>query len=117
MVTEKMNLKFLKQILKTLADDTRLRIINLLNNEELTVSDICSILDLNQPAVSKQMVRLRLSKIVADRRDGNFIYYGLNKNIESEEWKVIEFLLSKFGSLETFKNDLQNLQKLKEANE
>ena len=104
-----MTLKKLRQILKSLGDDTRLRIVNLLSEEELTVTEICSALKINQPAVSKHLVRLRLLKIVNDRREGNCIYYSPASDVELG--KIINFLLSEFNNMEVFKKDRESLHK------
>ena len=72
-----MYLKNLRQILKVLGDDTRLRIINLLSKGELSVTEICFVLKRNQPIVSKHLERMRMVEIVNDRREGSFIYYSL----------------------------------------
>lgn len=88
-----MNLRKLRQILKVLGDDTRLRIINILNRRELTVKDICNILKISQPAISKHLFRLRLLKVVLDKREGNFVYYRLNT--ASDEGEIVKFLVTK----------------------
>lgn len=110
-----MSLKNLKHTLKTLADDTRLRIINILNQRTLTVKDICLLLGKKQPNVSRHLIRLRLSKIVNDKRDRNFIYYSLNSS--SEDGKIIKFLLTEFGNLDVFKNDIDKLNKQEKKEE
>ncbi len=106
-----MTLKKLRQILKALADDTRLRIIYLLKDGELTVSDLCFVLKINQPTVSKHLERLRLMKVVNDRRDGNFIYYSLAVNPETE--KFVKFLFTEFKKIPALDKDKQNLSELK----
>jgi len=105
-----MTLKKLRQILKTLGDDTRLRIIYLLNIRELTVSDICLVLKINQSAASKHLVRLRLMKIVNDRREGNFIYYSLRENIDTKT--ICKFLFSEFKEIPALGKDRKNLSKI-----
>ena len=52
-----MNLKTLRQILKACADDTRLRILNILKEKELTVKEICATLKISQPMISKHLTR------------------------------------------------------------
>ncbi len=99
--------KQLRQVLKVLAEDTRLRIINLLGKRELTVSSICDILEISQPTVSKHLVRLRLLKVVKDKRVGNFVYYRLN--LESDQNQIIKFILKNFGNLEKFQKDFKAL--------
>ena len=106
-----MDLKRLRQILKALADDTRLRIINVVNVRPLTVKDICSVLDAAQPTVSKHLVRLRLLRIVVDKRAGNFVYYGLQR--DSGQGKIVRFLLAGFKDIETFRKDRERLKRLR----
>ena len=106
-----MTLKRLRQILKALADDTRLRIVNILMHRELTVNEICSILRINQPTISKHLVRLRLLGIVFDKRVKNYVYYSLNLN--ADEGKIIRFITSTFKDLNTFEKDEERLKKQK----
>lgn len=100
-----MDLKTLRQIFKSCGDDTRLRIINIIGDTELTVKDICCLLDINQPTVSKHLTRLRLVKVVVDRREGNLVYYSLNKNKETPQGKVNSFINKEFASVELFLKD------------
>lgn len=72
-----MNDETQSNILKSLADETRLRLIRILAKEELNVQEICEILDLPQPRISRHLSVLRSSKLVVDRRDGTRIYYSL----------------------------------------
>jgi ArsR family transcriptional regulator, lead/cadmium/zinc/bismuth-responsive transcriptional repressor len=59
-------------------DTTRLAIICALGNTELCVCDLCTVLNMKQPAVSHQLRTLRQARIVTARRDGKIIYYTLN---------------------------------------
>ena len=106
-----MKVKTLRQIFKGCADDTRLRIINLLDGKALTVKTICSVLKLNQPTISKHLTRLRLLKLVIDKREGNLVYYRLNKNAHSIQDQVTSFITSQFHDLETFKKDKEAIQR------
>lgn len=72
-----MNDETQSNILKSLADETRLRLIRILAKEELNVQEVCEILDLPQPRISRHLSVLRASKLVIDRRDGTRIYYSL----------------------------------------
>ena len=89
-----MTLKRLRQTLKALADDTRLRIIVLLNARDMTVKDICAALKVSQPTISKHLLKMRLLGIVTDRREGNCVYYGLNRT--ADQHKIVRFLLREF---------------------
>ncbi|WP_163580595.1 ArsR/SmtB family transcription factor [Gracilibacillus saliphilus] len=64
------------QTFKALADPTRIRILHLLFNQELSVSNIAQQLDLNQSNVSHQLRFLKNLRLVKYRRDGKTIYYS-----------------------------------------
>lgn len=60
-----------------LGDATRLRLLALLETEELTVAELAQITRLAQPRVSTHLARLREAGLVVDRRDGVSVYYRL----------------------------------------
>ena len=64
------------QILKALADETRLRLMRLLLQEELNVQEICDITTLPQPKISRHLAVLKNCGLVSLRRDGTRIYYA-----------------------------------------
>ena len=61
--------------LKVLADATRVRLLALLEREELTVAELSSIPRLAQPRVSTHLARLKDAGLVRDRRAGVSAYY------------------------------------------
>ena len=63
--------------LKLLADPTRLRLLLLLREEELSVVEIQEILGMGQSRISSHLAQLKAAKLVRDRRAGKNIYYGL----------------------------------------
>ena len=105
-----MILKALKQILKGFSDDTRLRIMNLLSYRELRVNEICKVLEVSQPSVSKHLVRLRLLKIVNDRREGNCIYYSPSN--DPIMMRLRDIFISEFKDIEEFKRDRERLDEI-----
>lgn len=58
------------QLYRLLADPTRLRILALVAEEELTVGELAELLDESQPNVSRQSAQLRGGGLVIDRRHG-----------------------------------------------
>lgn len=64
-------------LLKTLGDATRLRLVRVLFREELNVQELSRILKIAQPSVSRHLSVLRAAELVADRREGNRVYYQL----------------------------------------
>lgn len=106
-----MDLKIVRNVLKACSEDTRLRIINILSDKELSVNEICSLLEVSQPEISKHLVRLRLLKIAVDRREGNQVYYRLNRDLNSVQGKVVNFILSRFKDVPSFIEDREVLEK------
>ncbi|MBR0598533.1 ArsR/SmtB family transcription factor [Sinanaerobacter chloroacetimidivorans] len=64
-------------VFKILSDETRLRIVVLLAQQELCVCQLCGILDVSQPKVSKNLSKLRDMNLVIDERKEKFVYYKL----------------------------------------
>ncbi|WP_125774575.1 ArsR/SmtB family transcription factor [Antribacter gilvus] len=63
-------------VLRLLADRTRLAILAMLDGTEMSVSDIAEALDRPTPAVSQHLAKLRAGHLVTTRRHGRTIYYG-----------------------------------------
>ena len=70
--------KDLVQLFKLLADETRLRILYyLMQQEELNVRTLCKLLRQSQPAVSHHLALLRVAGLIECRRDGKHNFYHL----------------------------------------
>lgn len=67
----------LAELYKIFGDSTRVKIINILLDGELCVSDIVKKINVSQSAVSHQLRILKSSKLVNYRKEGNLIYYFL----------------------------------------
>jgi ArsR family transcriptional regulator len=67
-------------IFKALSDETRLRIIKLLEHGELCVCDITAALDMVQPKVSFHLSTLKEAGLIRDRKQGKWIHYSLMEN-------------------------------------
>lgn len=63
---------------KAFGDETRLKIINLLMEESMSVSTISEKISLSQSGVSHQLHILKLNGIVKKERKGKEIYYSLD---------------------------------------
>lgn len=69
----------LTTVFKALSDETRLRIIKLLEQGELCVCDITAALDMVQPKVSFHLGTLKEAGLIKDRKQGKWIHYSLNE--------------------------------------
>ena len=59
------------------SDKTRIRLIYLMSNGEVSVNYLCESLEISQPKVSRHLAYLRTMGVVNTRRDGKWIYYSL----------------------------------------
>ncbi len=62
---------------KALADETRLRILNLLDDREMNVNEITSILEMGQSRVSRLLSILTERQLLVCRRDGLWVFYSV----------------------------------------
>ena len=72
------NVSFGEQVFKALGDESRIRILNLIqNNKEMCISDIEQVLDFTQTKTSRHLIYLKNSGLVSFRRVDNWVYYYL----------------------------------------
>ncbi len=74
-----------------LADETRLRLLRLLEREELTVQALCDVLRLPQSTVSRHLKTLSSAGWLASRREGTASYYRLSEGLDAGArrlWKL-----------------------------
>jgi DNA-binding transcriptional ArsR family regulator len=64
-------------LLGLLAEPSRVRLLALLGENELTVNELCSVTDLGQSRVSTHLGKLREAGLVRDRRSGGSTYYRM----------------------------------------
>lgn len=62
--------------LRLLSDHTRLAILAMLENTEMSVGAMAEVLDRPVPAVSQHLGKLRAAKVVTTRRVGTNVFYG-----------------------------------------
>ena len=74
----------LAELFKVFGDVTRIKILSLLLNGELSVGDVADGLEMTQSAISHQLNLLRRSKLVKARREGKSVYYSLDDDHVSE---------------------------------
>ncbi|MBW6392249.1 metalloregulator ArsR/SmtB family transcription factor [Halomonas sp. Y3S6] len=72
------------RLFKCLADETRLLVTLLILREgELCVCEMTHALGESQPKVSRHLAQLRECELLQDRRDGQWVYYGLAADMPS----------------------------------
>lgn len=78
-------LRGLRQVFKLLADESRLKILLALAQEdELHVSALCDLLGQTQPALSHHLTLLRMTGLVGYRREGKHNFYRAEPSLVSD---------------------------------
>ncbi len=84
-------------VFKLLADETRLRLLLLLQGNELTVAELSATLQLAQPRISTHLAKLKEQRFVLGRKDGVSSYYRLNTAFISDNYQTLWTSLVKQG--------------------
>ena len=88
------NVKKASIILRSINHKLRQQILKTINeNEKLAVTEIYVKLRLEQSVASQHLAILRRAGIVSTKRDGKFIYYGINYSRIAEVNKFVEDLV------------------------
>ena len=90
---QKMDLKHASQHFRLLSDSTRLRLLMLVDREELSVAELSAITQLAQPRVSTHLAKLKEAGLVNDRREGVFVYYRMAGKIADSSLNALWELL------------------------
>jgi ArsR family transcriptional regulator len=75
--TDDLTLKRLREVFSAIADETRLKILKLITNEELCACELMAALELTQPTTSHHLGILERSGLVTSRREGKWVFYRL----------------------------------------
>ena len=67
----------METLFKALADRTRLRLLNLMGDDEVCVCFFVEILQTNQPKISRHLAYLRKAQVVGARREGKWMHYRI----------------------------------------
>ena len=67
----------MERFFQALGDNTRLRLLNLMNGKEVCVCYFVEILGQGQPKISRHLAYLRRAGIVAARREGKWMHYKI----------------------------------------
>jgi len=104
-----MDLQHASQHFKLLADSTRLRLLMLVDREELSVAELAAITQLAQPRVSTHLAKLKEAGLVSDRREGVFVYYRMAGKIEDSSLDALWNLLRKNTADPLVQQDMERI--------
>ncbi len=100
-------------ITKSLADESRLRILLALNGRELCVCQITELLGLAPSTVSKHMAILTQARLVENRKDGRWRYYCLaGDKAPPEVHDAISWICRSLSTTDGIRQDAVKLEKI-----
>ena len=99
----------LDTLLKTLADRTRLRLLNLMGDHEMCVCFLVEGLQTSQPKISRHLAYLRRSGLVSARREGLWMHYRINRPKDATLAGVLDAVLASAARDPEMKRDLSRL--------
>lgn len=99
-------------LFKALADRTRLRLINLMGEDELCVCFLVEVLKTNQPKISRHLAYLRRAGLVSARREGKWMHYSVTEPPDARAVNIFREVRNWLQSDEIMQRDRQQLVNL-----
>lgn len=97
-------------ILKALSDLNRVRIMNLLNYQDLCVCEVEEILDISQSNASRHLNKLKGAKLINARKDAQWTYYSLNETTIASHPFIRVLLEDSLKNIEELRQDQNRLE-------
>src|SRR5258708_5343421 len=88
----------LEKLFLALSDKTRLRLLALMADGEVPVGFLADKLGESQPKISRHLAYLRTAGLVSTRRDGKWIYYGIEAQHDAAVTRVLDAALGRISS-------------------
>lgn len=99
----------LELLFQALADPTRLRLLNLMSEQEICVCYFVDVLKTSQPKISRHLAYLRRAGIVSARRDGKWMHYRLAMPRERHAAQVLRTTLDALAHDKELQRDKDRL--------
>ena len=97
---------------KALADRTRLRLLNLMQADEVCVCFFVEILKTNQPKISRHLAYLRRAGIVEARRQGPWMHYRIIEASDPDAARLLKETMAWLANDSEMRQDRERLVKL-----
>ncbi len=101
----------LESLLRTLADRTRLRLLNIMRDREVCVCYFVETLQTSQPKISRHLAYLRKSGLVSARREGLWQHYSIVPPSDAAVAKVLRETMNAMALDKEAQRDLQRLDR------
>ena len=102
----------LVKVFKALSDETRIRLLKLLQHRETCVCELMQALNMTQSRVSRNLGILKDAGLVKDRRDGLWVHYSLNEeSFNRYAGPILELMKGWANDDEVVRDDMDALGK------
>src|SRR5438128_11416761 len=81
-------------LFRALADHTRLRLLNLMGDDEVCVCFLVEALGVTQPKISRHLAYLRRAGIVSARREGQWMHYRVSQPDDPDAARVLRDVMA-----------------------
>jgi ArsR family transcriptional regulator len=99
-------------LFKALADQTRLRLISLIGDDEVCVCFFVEVLRINQPKISRHLAYLRRAGVVSARREGKWIHYRIVEPANEHAAKIFREVRTWLANDPAMQSDRARLRKI-----
>ena len=99
---------------KVLSDESRLRILMLLQERELCVCQIMAVLNISQPLISRNLSLLSRAGFLDARREGKLMFYRKKKSLTKRNSLIISLLKELSEGDKTLTKDIASLRDCEE---
>jgi len=106
-MNERYDLTYMANLYMALADKTRLRLLNLMREQEVCVGYFTDVLGDSQPKISRHLAYLRNAGIVEARREGKWMHYRIKWPEDRSVAAVIEATLRSLSGQDDCRFDIQ----------
>jgi ArsR family transcriptional regulator, arsenate/arsenite/antimonite-responsive transcriptional repressor len=102
----------LELFFRALADRTRLRLLNLMSNDEVCVCFFVEVLGTSQPKISRHLAYLRRAGIVTARRDAKWMHYRIEQPSDPHAASTLKNVLNWLAEDREMQRDRLRLSKV-----
>lgn len=100
----------LVQVMRSLGDETRIRILNILRDGHLCVGEIENILGVNQSNVSRHLSRLQTVNLIISEKRAQWVYYQINHSTLRKYPMLTELLEKELDKIDLCVKDIEKLR-------
>jgi ArsR family transcriptional regulator, arsenate/arsenite/antimonite-responsive transcriptional repressor len=101
----------LDRLFRALGDPTRLRLLNLMAEQEICVCYFTEVIGAPQPKISRHLAYLRRAGLVAARREGKWMHYRLAAPPSPQAAAILKSVLDALKQETQLRRDLQRLNR------